>query len=141
MERFTVLLIVLLLSACVPSRQHQPEFLKAAELRQTLLTNSLYRSGRQLFRLWEYASRHGEDGSITARVWWSDGHEDAAGTWEITANGLYCRTWSNNWGDGEPGCFHVHRDTDRLVFDHVSGSRGDANRYTYRLLPGNPHGL
>jgi len=118
-----------------------PEFLRAAELQRTLLDNSLYRHGRRLFRVWEYASRHSEDGSITARIWWSDGHDDAAGTWEVTPDDLYCRTWSNNWGNGKRGCFRVHREAATLVFDHVSGSRGDADRYTYLLLPGNPHNL
>jgi hypothetical protein len=57
---------------------------------------------------------------------------------EVSEAGLCCRTWSNHWGGGQRGCFRVSRDGDTLVFDHVCCSSGNADRYTYRLFPGNP---
>lgn len=137
--------LVVSLWGCAPTDRHggasNPAFLPAAELQRILTSHSLYRHGRQLFRVWEYASLHGRDGTTTARVWWSDGQESAQGSWEVTVDNQYCRTWSNNWGNGKRRCFRVHREADMLIFDHVSGSRGDADRYTYSLLPGNPHNL
>lgn len=78
---------------------------------------------------------------MTGRVSWPGGEEVASGVWEISADGLYCRTWGNQWGAGRRGCFRVSRGGELLVFDHVSGSGGDAARYVYRLLPGNPQRL
>jgi len=78
---------------------------------------------------------------MTGLVSWSGGQEVASGIWEVSADGLYCRTWHNEWGAGKRGCFRVSRSGETLVFDHVSGSRGDADRYVYRLLTGDPYGL
>ncbi len=111
------------------------------ELRETLLGHTLSRTGGPLWRRWDYAGVHRADGTITGRVSWSGGEEVASGVWDISPEGLYCRAWNNDWGDGRRGCFQVRRSGDVLVFDHVSGSRGDADSYAYRLLPGNPHGL
>jgi hypothetical protein len=115
--------------------------LSASEVREMLVDNSLYRRGREWWGAWEYAGLHRADGTMTGRVWWSDGEEAVEGVWEVTGDDLYCRTWSNHWGGGQCGCFRVSRDGDTLVFDHVSGARGDADRYTYRLLPGNSYGM
>jgi hypothetical protein len=119
--------------------------LTSAEIRQTLLGHTLYRRGGEWWRAWEYAGLHraanSRGGIITGRVWWSNGQEIAEGEWQVTEEALYCRTWKNHWGDGKRGCFRASRGGDTLVFDHVSGSSGDAARYTYRLLPGNLHGL
>jgi hypothetical protein len=103
------------------------------ELRETLMGHTLSRSGGPLWRRWDYAAVHRADGTITGRVSWSGGEEVADGVWEVTPEGLYCRTWKNDWGAGQRGCFQVRRDSDVLVFDHVSGSGGDAERYAYRL--------
>ena len=113
----------------------------ASQAQTALVGNTLYRRGGGWFDSWQYAGLHAADGTMTGRVWWSDGAEAAQGTWELTGDGVYCRTWQNDWGSGQRGCFALSRDGDILVFDHVSGSRGDADRYVYRLLPGNPHGL
>lgn len=106
-----------------------------AELHDALLGNTLSRSGGPFWRRWDYAGVHGGDGAITGRISWSGGEEVATGVWEISPDGLYCRTWSNRWGGGQRGCFRVARGGEILVFDHVSGSGGDAERYVYRLQP------
>ncbi len=147
--RFLMLLAGLFATACgslpAPDAALSLRPLAAAEVRQTLLGHTLYRRGGDWWRTWEYAGFHratnSQDGTMTGRVWWPEGEEIAAGVWEVTDAGLYCRTWQNNWGDGRRGCFRVSRDGDTLVFDHVSGASGDAARYSYRLLPGNPQGL
>jgi hypothetical protein len=119
--------------------------LTSAEIRQTLLGHTLYRRGGAWWRAWEYAGLHraanSQGGTMTGRVWWSGGQEIAEGEWQVTEEALYCRAWGNHWGGGKRGCFRASRDGDTLAFDHVSGSSGGAARYTYRLLPGNPHGL
>ena len=143
--RFLVLLAGLLAAACEGSPEPDAALslrpLAAAEVRQTILAHTLSRHGGAWWRAWEYAGLHREDGTMTGRVWWSDGQESAEGEWQVMDAGLYCRTWGNHWGDGRRGCFRVSRDGEILVFDHVSGASGDAERYTYRLLPGNPQGL
>jgi len=114
--------------------------LNATEVRETLVDNSLYRRGREWLPAWEYVGHHRTDGNMTGRVWWSDGEEVVEGVWEVGADDLYCRTWSNHLGEGQRGCFRVSRDGDTLAFDQVSGARGDTDRYSYRILPGNAHG-
>lgn len=115
--------------------------LTASEVRKALVDNSLYRRGSEWWRAWEYVRFHRADGTMTGRVWWSGGEEVATGAWEVGTDDLYCRTWNNHWGGGRRGCFRVSRTGVTLVPDHVSGARGDADRYTYRLLPGNPYGF
>ena len=143
--RFLMLLAGLFAAACgslpAPDAALSLRPLAAAELRQTLLAHTLSRRGGTWWRAWEYAGLHREDGTMTGRVWWSDGQEIAEGKWQLTEEDLYCRTWGNHWGDGRRGCFRVSRDGETLVFDHVSSASGDAARYSYRLLPGNPQGL
>lgn len=101
----------------------------------------LPRSGGPLWRRWTYAGVHRGDGTMTGRVAWSGGGETATGAWEVTADGLYWRTWNTTSGAGERGCFAVSRENGTLVFDHVSGTRGDSARYLYEPVPGTPHGL
>lgn len=141
----TILLGAVLLAACqsppAPGTGVALQTLAAAGLRDTLLGHTLARSGGPFWRRWDYAGLHRADGTLAGRVSWSGGQEDAAGVWEISPDGLYCRTWGNQWGAGRRGCFRVSRGGEVLVFDHVSGSSGDAVRYVYRLLPGNPRGL
>ncbi len=140
-----VFLAGLIVAGCrtTPTAEDESAFtpLSGSEVRETLGGNSLYREGGDLLRSWEYVGLLREDGTLSARVWWSGGEEFADGVWEVTEDDLYCRTWNNNWGDGERGCFRVSKAEQTLAFDHVSGSRGDADRYTYRFLPGNPYGL
>jgi len=142
---FAAFLMATLLTACQshpapnPSVSLQP--LTTTELRDTLINNTLSRSGGLFWRRWEYAGVHRGNGTMTGRVSWSGGKEVATGVWEVSPEGLYCRTWGNKWGAGQRGCFRVSRDGEALVFDHVSGSGGDADRYVYRLLPSNPHSL
>jgi len=134
------LLAAILLAACQSPPAPEPgaplQPLTLAELRNTLRGNTLSRSGGPFWRRWDYAGVHSGDGTMTGRVYWSGGEELATGVWEISPDGLYCRTWSNQWGAGKRGCFRVSRSGETLVFDHVSGSRGDDERYVYRLLPG-----
>lgn len=108
------------------------------ELRGTLEKNTLSRSGGPFWHRWTYRSVHRANGTMTGRVTWSGGEENTTGVWEISSNGHYCRTWSNAWGSGKRGCFQVSRPGDTLVFNHVSGASGDANRYLYRVLPREP---
>lgn len=142
---FMALLAAILLAACQSPSAPAPgaplKELTPAELRGTLLGHSLARSGGPFWRHWDYAARHRDDGTMTGRVSWSGGDEVATGVWELSADGLYCRAWDNQWGAGQRGCFRVSRGGEILIFDHVSGSAGDAERYVYRLLPGNPQGL
>lgn len=119
----------------------QFEPVAASTLSDLLAGHTLYRRGTRLFSTWEYANLHQADGVMTAKVWWSDGEERVEGRWNITADGLYCRTWQNHWGDGKAGCFRMSWEGDFLIFDHVSGTRGDADRYVYQRQPGNPYGL
>ena len=138
-----MLMAAVLLAACqsprVPDASRSLQALTAAELHDTLVGNTLIRSGGPFWRRWDYAGRHRGDGTMTGRVSWSGGQERATGVWDISPDGLYCRTWSNEWSAGRRGCFRGSRDGDILIFDHVSGSSGDAERYAYRLVPGNPH--
>ena len=143
-----LLLATALLAACrsspepFPAPAAQPRPLDAATLRQTLVTHTLTRSGGPFWRPWDYAGVHRPDGTMTASVTWQGrGGDRATGAWEITPKGHYCRTWSNDWADGKPGCFQVTRYGATLIFDHESGVPGDAGRYRYRLRPGNPFGL
>jgi hypothetical protein len=145
LRRITALLAAILLAACqsppTPGPGVSLEALTAADLRHSLIGNTLSRSGGSLWRRWDYAGVHHDDGTMTGRVSWPDGEEIATGVWETSPDGLYCRAWGNRWGAGQRGCFQVSRGDGVLVFHHVSGSRGDAERYVYRLLPGNLHGL
>jgi len=105
-----------------------------------LLSNTLARSGGSPWRRWQYVGTHAADGTMAGRVSWSGGEESAAGVWDLSSEGLYCRAWSNKWGGGKRGCFRVSLAGETLVFDHVSGSRGDADRYVYELVPGKHEG-
>jgi hypothetical protein len=125
-------------SPAVPDIAASAGPLDEGELRETLLGHTLSRTGGPLWRRWDYAGVHRADGTIAGRVSWSGGEEVASGVWDISSESLYCRTWNNNWGDGRRGCFQVWRGGDVLVFDHVSGSPGDDDRYAYRLLPKEP---
>ena len=154
------LLSLLLLAACETGNMGEKELvltpLEAPALRQTLTSHTLSRTGGTLWQLWEYAGVHRDDGTMTGRVTWSGEEQLGQGTWALSPEGLYCRTWQNEWGGGKLGCFRASitpqaptEESDApalvaprsIVFDHVSGSRGDAERYTYLLIPGNPYGL
>lgn len=132
-----VLILATALAACqsstAPEKPVQP--LGTAELRATLLEHGLARSGGTMFQRWAYLGLHHDDGTMTGRISWSDGHEEHTGVWDVTSDGLYCRTWSNQWAGGKRGCFRVSGNGETLVFDHVSGASGDADRYTYSLAP------
>jgi hypothetical protein len=102
-------------------------------IRTTVLNNTLHRCGWRAFRRWEYTNAHQPDGTMTGTIRWSKGSEVTRGTWDISDEGLHCRQWDNQWGDGEIGCFRVRRNGQSLVFTHVSGSSGEAEQYTYQL--------
>ena len=142
-----LLLAAVLLTACrtsspepVPATADQPRPLDAAALRQTLVAHTLTRSGGPFWRPWDYAGLRKSDGTMAAKINWRGGEDRATGTWEISPKGHYCRTWSNDWADGKPGCFRVTRHGTTLIFDHESGARGDADRYRSRLVPGSARG-
>jgi len=165
------LAVLLLLAACQSGKEDEadltPEPIAGAALYEVLTANTLTSSGGTLWQKWDYASLHRGDagssaegttaeattaegvtagtrksgGDMTGRIAWSGETELGQGTWELTPDGLYCRTWDNDWGGGGRGCFKVSRTPHTLVFEHVSGTRGSATRYVYLLLPGNPYGL
>ncbi len=143
--RFAILLAAILLAACQsPPGSDLGESLQpltSAEIGDALVGNTLSRSGGPIWRQWDYAGVHRANGTMTGRVSWPGGEEVVSGVWEVSPDGLYCRTWENDWGAGQRGCFRASRGGETLVFDHVSGSTGGADRYVYRLLPSNPHGL
>ena len=149
LSRHAMLLAAVLLTACqspsssepFPNPAAQPRPLDAATLRETLLGHTLTRSGGPFWRPWDYAAVHQPDGTMTARVTWRGGEDRATGAWALDADGHYCRTWSNDWADGNRGCFQVTGHGATLIFDHESGAPGEAERYRYRLVSGNPHGL
>ncbi len=118
-----------------------PQRLTAAEIEETLVGNTLVRSGGSWFSSWEYNGLHSADGSIMGRVTTSGGEERVAGTWEVTGDDVYCRTWSNHWGGGRRGCFRVSRAGDSLIFEHDSGASGGSERYVYDWRPGKPEGM
>jgi hypothetical protein len=140
-----VLLAAMTLIGCA-SRSSAPDVasfteLSGTEIRQTLIGNTLHREGGDLFRSWQFAELFHPNGTMNARVWWSGSEELADGTWEVDQKGLFCRKWNNEWGQGKRGCFRVSRAEDSIAFDHASGSRGDADRYVYKFLQGNPYEL
>ena len=137
--RVSVLSVAILLSGCQSGSARAPDeaqqALPVSELHTTLVENALSRSGGPMWSRWEYAEVHRRDGTMTGRVSWPGGTEVAEGVWEISADGLYCRTWANHWAEGSRGCFRTSRDGVLLVFDHVSGAQGDQDRYVYRVVP------
>ena len=148
LPRFAVITsLAVAVSACLPTggedRTAIPMPMDAVEISQRLSDNSVYRSGWRGLANWEYASHHSADGRMSARAWWFGGRDEAEGRWEVTSDGLYCRTWLNHWADGEKGCFRVFSSASdgTLIFDYVSGAAGDAKQYSYEVLAGNPYSL
>ena len=86
-----------------------PQRLSAAEIEEALIGNTLVRSGGGWLSSWKYNGLHSADGRILGRVTTAGGEERVAGSWEVTGDDLYCRTWSNHWGGGKRGCFSVMR--------------------------------
>jgi len=154
------LAVLLLLTACQSGKDDEadlpPEPIAGAALQAVLTSNTLSSSGGTLWQSWNFVSLHRGGGSLSGgspssgspsggsmvgRITWSGTEELGQGTWELTPEGLYCRSWENDWGGGGRGCFRVSRTPHTLVFEYVSGTRGEATRYVYLLLPGNPYGL
>ncbi len=142
-----ILLASLDLAGCQTTRETQtsetstPQRLSAAEIEDALVGNTLVRRGGGWFSSWEYNGLHSADGSILGRVTTAGGEERVTGDWDVTGDDLYCRTWSNHWGGGKRGCFRVSRAGDSLIFEHVSGSSGGAERYAYHWRAGKPEDM
>ncbi len=115
-----------------------PQALTADEIETALVGNTLVRLMGGLFFSWEYNGVHAADGTMEGRVRGPTEVERVPGTWEVTSDDLYCRTWSNNWGDGRRGCFRVSRAGEELIFEHVSGTSGGQRRYAYEWRAGVP---
>lgn len=115
-----------------------PQALSADEIKTALVGNTLVRLMGGLFFSWEYNGVHAADGTMEGRVRGPTEVERVPGTWEVTSDDLYCRTWSNNWGDGRRGCFRVSRVGEELIFEHVSGASGGQRRYVYEWRAGVP---
>lgn len=110
-----------------------PRTLTADEIRQTVTGTALSRCGNRLIGPWQYTARHRRDGTMEAVVLAGTRREDATGTWRVTGDDLYCRTWSNGWAQGREGCFRVTRNGATLTFDHVSGAAGESVSDTYTM--------
>ena len=120
------------LAACA-APETGPKVLSAHEIRQTVTGSALSRCGSRLLGPWQYTARHRRDGSMEAVVLAGSKREDATGTWRVTGDDLYCRTWNNGWAQGREGCFRVTRSGDTLTFDHVSGAAGESASDTYTM--------
>lgn len=133
------LLLAASLAACETSSEAPPrQTLSANEIQTALVGNTLVRLMGGVFFSWEYNGVHAADGTMVGRVRGPSEVERVPGTWEVTGEDLYCRTWANDWGDGRRGCFRVSRAGEELVFEHVSGSSGGQRRYVYQWQAGVP---
>lgn len=75
------------------------------------------------------------DGTLSAK--WSN--DKNTGTWRISDEGYWCRTWSS-WQNGKEGCFElIHKKDNKYEFKKKSGS-GSA-KIKFKLLEGNPKEL
>ena len=113
------------------------EPMTAEELRTTITGNSFYQRGDG----WEWAGYFKPDGTATGRAWGSWGEVVANGTWDITDDGLQCEDWENEWGGDGRGCSHWYQDGDLIVYDHVSGSKGQEPTGTLKFSEGNAYNL
>lgn len=68
------------------------------------------------------------------------GEETDSGTYKITADGTWCRTWTK-WGNGQEGCAEVYRKEGRLKMVVVSGKIGELPSFEADIEPGNPLAL
>ena len=136
---FALLFAAAALAACeTRDEASAPQALTADEIETALVGNTLVRLMGGLFFSWEYNGVHAADGTMEGRVRGPTEVERVPGTWEVTGDDLYCRTWSNNWGDGRRGCFRVSRAGEELIFEHVSGTSGGQRRYAYEWQAGVP---
>ena len=117
--------------------------LAAAQIRQTLVGNSLYRKEVEIVQDLHIASFYRHNGTMRGRAWRKVADAEVAeGTWEVTDADLYCRTWQNHWGGGERGCFRVIRFGEEIIFvANDVATEGEPERYIYRVLIGNAYGL
>ena len=136
------------LSGCNPpdvtaEREALPLPLSRSQIIERLTGNTVYRKTWRGLANVQYASRHGDDGTLSAKSWWLGGDDRAKGTWVVHSDDTYCRRWLNHWAKGEEGCFRVFDSPSdgSLIFDHVTGNPGAAPRYTYSVLAGNPYSL
>ena len=133
---------LLALTACGSTPEEPPAVsLSGNEIGQALVGNTLVRRIGGVFFAWEYNGIHNADGTMIGRVVGPSSEERVPGTWEATGDDLYCRTWSNHWGEGRRGCFRVSRSGERMIFEHVSGTSGGAERYVYEWRAGRPEGF
>ena len=127
-----VIFVAVAVASCA-ALDTDPRTLKANEIRQTVTGTALNRCGSRLIGPWQYTARHHRDGTMEAVVLAGSKREDATGTWRVTGDDLYCRTWSNSWAQGREGCFRVTRTGETLTFDHVSGAAGESATDTYTM--------
>lgn len=112
--------------------------LSAAEVRLYLRDSTLSFEGET--RVWHTYLR--EDGSMTGVAIGKDDRsvERVNGRWEVQPDGLFCRTWENDW-DGGTGCAEVYRFGDDYLFVHRTGAQGEETEYRRTRKPGNPANL
>ncbi|MEM7671342.1 MAG: hypothetical protein AAF317_19830, partial [Pseudomonadota bacterium] len=73
---------------------------------------------------WIWHGFFADDGTMRGKTVWDDGDKSGAGTWEVSADGMFCRDWDNDWGGGEYGCAALYREDDKITYVHRSGSAG-----------------
>jgi len=70
----------------------------------------------------------------------SDWEETDQGTYKITPDGKFCRTWTK-WRNGEETCAEVYRKDDSLKLLVVSGKMGNEPQLDAVVQTGNPFEL
>ncbi len=113
--------------------------LTAAELRTTIVGNTMYREGRRFGIRWHWAGHYRADGTAVARAWWGFGAIAARGRWRIR-DGLWCQFWEDvDWSRGGRNCYRVFPAGDDLRWRHVRGPHPKDWRFAVR--PGNAFAL
>lgn len=76
------------------------------------------------------------DGTIAGK----GGGDTDTGTWRVSEEGYWCRTWTK-WGSGKEGCFEVtHSKKDKYKFKRKSGT-STQKVYKTKFLEGNPKNI
>lgn len=70
----------------------------------------------------------------------SDWEETDEGTYEITPEGIYCRTWKR-WSDAQEGCAEIYQKGDNVRLIVVSGKLGNDPQFEGVVQQGNPFDL
>jgi len=139
-----VLLLALWLGAGAAAGQSRPEqatgpALSSAELEETIVGNTLHRTGETLGVEWHWAGHYLPEVRMVGRAWWGFGDIDAHGTWSID-DGLWGQFWENvDWSDGGRNCYRVYPVGERLYWAHRRGPHDED--WLFAVRPGNAFDL